>query len=157
SRIAIERSSPSARMPGRTARSLPSMQPDRTAEIVALMEQRILIMDGAMGTMIQNAKLDEAGYRGACFHDHTRDLKGDNDLLSLTQPDVVRAIHDAYLEAGADIIETNTFTATSIAQADYGLERRVREINLAAAKLARERADAWTARTPDKPRFVAGA
>ena len=92
-----------------------------------------------------------------CLAGHAHDVKGDNDLLVLTQPDVIRAIHDAYLEAGADIIETNTFNATAIAQADYRLEGRVREINLAAARIARECADAWTARTPDKPRFVAGA
>jgi 5-methyltetrahydrofolate--homocysteine methyltransferase len=133
------------------------MQPDRTAELAALLEERILILDGAMGTMIQSYKLGEAEYRGAPFVGHTHDLKGDNDLLVLTQPDVIRAIHNAYLEAGADIVSSNTFNATSIAQADYRLESRVREINVAAAKLARECADAWTARTPDKPRFVAGA
>jgi 5-methyltetrahydrofolate--homocysteine methyltransferase len=133
------------------------MQPDRTAELAALLDQRILILDGAMGTMIQRYKLGEAEYRGECFAGHAHDLKGDNDLLVLTRPEVIRAIHDAYLEAGADIVETNTFNATSIAQSDYGLADRVREINLAAAKLARECADAWTARTPDKPRFVAGA
>ena len=133
------------------------MQPDRTPELADLLEQRILLLDGAMGTMIQNYKLDEAGYRGACLAGHHRDVKGDNDLLALTQPDVVRAIHNAYLEAGADIISTNTFTSTSIAQADYGLESRVRELNAAAARLGRECADAWTARTPGKPRFVAGA
>jgi 5-methyltetrahydrofolate--homocysteine methyltransferase len=133
------------------------MQPDRTAELAALLQKRILIIDGAMGTMIQSYKLDEADYRGAAFAAHTHDLKGDNDLLVLTQPDVVRAIHDAYLEAGADVITTNTFNATSIAQADYELDGRVREINLAAARLARERADAWTSRTPGKPRFVAGS
>jgi 5-methyltetrahydrofolate--homocysteine methyltransferase len=133
------------------------MQPDRTAELVALLDQRILLLDGAMGTMIQNYRLDEAGYRGACLAGHDHDVKGDNDLLALTQPDVVRAIHDAYLEAGADIISTNTFNSTSIAQADYGLEGRVKELNAAAARLARECADRWTARTPQKPRFVAGA
>jgi len=133
------------------------MQPDRTVELAALLEKRILLLDGAMGTMIQRYKLGEADYRGARFTAHPRDLKGDNDLLVLTRPDVIRAIHDAYLEAGADVIETNTFNATSIAQADYGLEDHVREINLVAAKLARECADAWTRRTPDKPRFVAGA
>jgi len=133
------------------------MQPDRTAELAALLERRILVLDGAMGTMIQRYRLGEADYRGAPFAGHARDLKGDNDLLVLTRPDVIRAIHDAYLEAGADVVETNTFNATSIAQADYGLEDRVREINCAAATLARECADAWTARTPDKPRFVAGA
>jgi len=133
------------------------MQPDRTVELAALLEKRILLLDGAMGTMIQRYKLGEADYRGARFTAHPRDLKGDNDLLVLTRPDVIQAIHDAYLEAGADVIETNTFNATSIAQADYGLEDHVREINLVAAKLARECADAWTRRTPDKPRFVAGA
>ena len=133
------------------------MQPDRTAELAALLEERILLLDGAMGTMIQGYKLDEAGYRGACLAAHDHDVKGDNDLLALTQPDVVRAIHDAYLDAGADIVSTNTFTATSIAQADYGLQGKVRELNAAAARLARECADAWTARTPAKPRFVAGA
>jgi 5-methyltetrahydrofolate--homocysteine methyltransferase len=135
----------------------PAMQPDRTAELAALMERRILLLDGAMGTMIQSYRLGEADYRGAAFAGHTHDLKGDNDLLALTQPDVVRAIHNAYLEAGADIISSNTFNATSIAQADYQLQGRVREINVAAARLARECADAWTARTPEKPRFVAGA
>jgi len=133
------------------------MQPDRTTELAALLEKRILVMDGAMGTMIQRYKLGEAEYRGARFVGHSHDVKGDNDLLVLTQPDVIRAIHNAYLEAGADVISSNTFNATSIAQADYQLEGRVREINLAAAKLARECADAWTARTPDQPRFVAGA
>ena len=133
------------------------MQPDRSAELVALLEQRILLLDGAMGTMIQRYDLGEADYRGERFVRHAHDLRGDNDLLVLTRPDVVRAIHDAYLEAGADIIETNTFNATSIAQADYRLEGCVRELNVAAAKLARDCADAWTARTPGQPRFVAGA
>jgi 5-methyltetrahydrofolate--homocysteine methyltransferase len=132
------------------------MQPDRSAELARLLRQRILILDGAMGTMIQQHKLSEADYRGD-LHAHSHDLKGNNDLLVLTQPDVVRGIHDEYLGAGADIIETNTFSATSIAQADYGLEGRVRDINRAAARIARECCDAWTARTPDKPRFVAGA
>ena len=133
------------------------MQPDRTAQLNALLEKRILVLDGATGTMIQGYRLGEAEYRGACFAGHSHDLKGDNDLLVLTRPDVIRAIHDAYLEAGADIIETNTFNATSIAQADYRLQDRVREINVAAARIARECADAWTAKTPDRPRFVAGA
>ena len=130
---------------------------DRSALLARLMDERILILDGAMGTMIQCRHLTEADYRGACLADHPLDLKGDNDLLAVTQPDVIRAIHDAYLEAGADIIETNTFNATSIAQADYRLESRVREINLDAARIARECADAWTSKTPHKPRFVAGA
>jgi 5-methyltetrahydrofolate--homocysteine methyltransferase len=137
-----------------------NMVDDKTSVLTRLLEERILILDGAMGTMIQARKLDEADYRGAAacgLHDHARDLKGDNDLLVLTRPDVVRDIHNAFLEAGADIIETNTFNATRIAQADYGLQSRVREINLAAARLARECADASTARMPDKPRFVAGA
>ena len=132
------------------------MQPDRTALLTRLLRERILIMDGAMGTMIQQRKLTEGDYRGG-FHDHAHDLKGDNDLLVLTKPDVVRAIHDEYLAAGADIIETNTFSATGIAQADYGMQSQVYAINHAAARIAREAADAWTARTPDRPRFVAGA
>ncbi len=120
-------------------------------------KERILILDGAMGTMIQRYKLDETGYRGARFKDHPRDLKGNNDLLVLSQPKIISEIHNAYLEAGADIIETNTFNAQAISQADYGLEDFAYEMNLAAAKLAREAADAWTKKTPGKPRFVAGA
>ena len=136
------------------------MQPDRTDVLTRLMRERILVLDGAMGTMIQQLKLSEADFRGApaCgLHDHGRDLKGDNDLLVLTRPAAIAAIHDAYFEAGADIVETNTFSATSIAQADYGLAARVRAMNRAAASIARGCADRWTARTPDKPRFVAGA
>ncbi len=133
------------------------LRPDATGELTRLLLQRILVLDGAMGTMIQGCKLGEADYRGACLGDHPHDLKGDNDVLVLTKPEVIRAIHDAYLDAGADIIETNTFNATSIAQADYRLEGRVREMNRAAAEIARGCADAWTRRTPDKPRFVAGA
>jgi 5-methyltetrahydrofolate--homocysteine methyltransferase len=146
-----------ARIQRRNPLRSPAMQPDRTAELAALLDKRILLLDGAMGTMIQGYRLDEAGYRGACLRDHPHDVRGDNDLLALTRPEIVRAIHDAYLEAGADVISSNTFNATSIAQADYGLEGRVRDINVAAARLARECADAWTARTPGKPRFVAGA
>jgi 5-methyltetrahydrofolate--homocysteine methyltransferase len=130
---------------------------DNSARLARMLDQRILILDGAMGTMIQRYDLDEAAYRGACLAGHSHDVKGDNDLLALTRPEVIRSIHDAYLEAGADIIETNTFNATAIAQSDYHLEGRVRDINLAAARIARECADAWTARTPDRPRFVAGA
>jgi 5-methyltetrahydrofolate--homocysteine methyltransferase len=136
------------------------MTTDKTALLTRLLRERILILDGAMGTMIQARRLTEPDYRGpaACgLQGHGHDLKGDNDLLALTQPDIVRAIHDQFLAAGADIIETNTFNATRISQADYALEGRVREINLGAARIARERADAWTAKTPDKPRFVAGA
>ena len=127
-----------------------------TRELRRLLDQRILLLDGAMGTMIQGYGLDEAGYRGERFRDSSRDLKGDNDLLSLTQPDIIREIHTAYLEAGADIVETNTFNATAISQADYGLEAIVYELNRESARLAREAADALTARTHAKPRFVAG-
>ena len=136
------------------------MQPDRTAELTRLMRERILVLDGAMGTMVQQLKLGETDFRGpaACgLHGHVHDLKGDTDLLVLTQPDAIAAIHDAYLEAGADLIETNTFSATSIAQADYGLSARAREMNRAAAAIARGCADRATASTPEKPRFVAGA
>jgi 5-methyltetrahydrofolate--homocysteine methyltransferase len=136
------------------------MQPDRTALLTRILRQRIVVMDGAMGTMIQQHGLSEADFRGgpACgLAGHAHDLRGDNDVLVLTRPEVIREIHDAYLEAGADIVETNTFSATAIAQADYGLQSRAREINFAAARIARECCDAWTARTPDKPRFVAGA
>ncbi len=137
---------------------MPPMKPiayTRGAALPALLAERIVIIDGAMGTMIQRHRLCEADFRGVRFADHARDLKGNNDLLVLTRPDVVRAIHDAYLAAGADIIETNTFGATSIAQADYALAHVAREMNVAAARLAREAADAVA--TPAWPRFVAGA
>ena len=132
------------------------MQPDHTAELTRLLKQRILVLDGAMGTQIQQCRLTERDFRGQ-FHDHLHDVAGDNDLLSLTRPETVRLIHDAYFEAGADIVETNTFSATRIAQADYRMEAHVRDMNEAAARIAREAADRWTARTPDRPRFVAGA
>ena len=122
-----------------------------------LLSERILIMDGAMGTMIQRHRLDEAAFRGERFKDHSHDVQGDNDLLTLSRPDVILGIHHAYLEAGSDIIETNTFTATAVAQADYGMQAVVYEINLQAARLAKQAAAEWTARTPQKPRFVAGA
>jgi len=131
--------------------------PDRSALLESLIRQRILVLDGAMGTMIQAYKLGEAEYRGARFKDHARDLKGNNDLLVLTQPDIVREIHRAYLEAGADIVETNSFNATRISQADYGTESHAYEINREAARLARLECEAMTARTPERPRFVAGA
>ncbi|MET4161227.1 5-methyltetrahydrofolate--homocysteine methyltransferase [Marinobacterium sp. MBR-111] len=120
------------------------------------LNQRILMLDGGMGTMIQERKLSEADYRGERFADWHLDVKGNNDLLVLTQPDFIRDIHIAYLEAGADIIETNTFNATRIAMADYEMEVLTREINVAAARLAREAADRITAQTPDRPRYVAG-
>jgi 5-methyltetrahydrofolate--homocysteine methyltransferase len=122
-----------------------------------LLAERILLLDGAMGTMIQRRGLGEADFRGARFAGHPRDLKGNNDLLVLTRPDVIGDIHREYLAAGSDIIETNTFSSTAIAQADYGLESIVRELNTAGARLAREACDEWTARTPGKPRFVAGS
>jgi 5-methyltetrahydrofolate--homocysteine methyltransferase len=125
-------------------------------KIEALLKQRILLIDGGMGTMIQDYKLEEQDYRGERFADWHSDLKGNNDLLVLTQPKLIKGIHTEYLEAGADIIETNTFNATTIAMADYDMESLSEEINYAAAKLAREAADEWTAKTPEKPRFVAG-
>lgn len=131
----------------------------RGAALPALLRQRILILDGAMGTMIQQRKFSEEDYRGLKhskrFANHPIDLKGNNELLVLTQPEAIRQIHDAYLEAGADIIETNTFGATSIAQEDYKMPELAREMNIAAAKLARAACDQFS--TPDKPRFVAGA
>jgi 5-methyltetrahydrofolate--homocysteine methyltransferase len=118
---------------------------------------RILVIDGAMGTMIQRWQLTETDFRGERFRDHGADLKGNSDLLSLTRPDVVLEIHRQYLAAGADIVETNTFTATAVAQADYGLEALAYELNLAGARLARQAADEWSAKTPDRRRFVAGS
>ncbi len=118
--------------------------------------QRIMVLDGGMGTMIQSYKLEEEDYRGSRFADWPCDLKGNNDLLVLSKPAVIREIHDAYLAAGADILETNTFNATSIAMVDYQMESLSAEINFEAARLARACADAWTAKTPDRPRYVAG-
>ncbi|MEW5823258.1 MAG: homocysteine S-methyltransferase family protein, partial [Pseudomonadota bacterium] len=149
---------------------MPQLSRDqRIHALHAALRERIVILDGAMGTMIQKHRLDEAAYRGASsassrrdlgqdarFADWPHDLKGNNDLLVLTQPAIIRGIHEAYLDAGADILETNSFNATRIAMADYGMEALSYEINVAAARLAREAADAMTARTPDKPRFVAG-
>jgi len=120
------------------------------------LQQRILFLDGAMGTMIQGYKLGEKDYRGERFADWATDLKGNNDLLSLTQPDIIKAIHKAYLDVGADIIETNTFNATKVAMADYHMEDLAYEINVASARLAKQAAEEVTALTPDKPRFVAG-
>lgn len=119
--------------------------------------ERILIIDGAMGTMIQRYKLEEGDYRGDRFKDHHSDVKGNNDLLCLTQPQIVEAIHREYLEAGADIIETNTFSSTSIAQADYDMQHLAYELNVAAASIAKKATTDYTNRNPDKPRFVAGA
>jgi 5-methyltetrahydrofolate--homocysteine methyltransferase len=121
------------------------------------LQERILILDGAMGTMIQRYSLEEADFRGERFANWPSDLKGNNDLLSITRPDIIEAIHKEYLEAGADIIETNTFSGTSIAMADYGMEELAYELNLESAKVARRAADYYTQLNPAKPRFVAGA
>lgn len=132
----------------------------REARLAALHEaaaSRILLLDGAMGTMIQRLKLEEADFRGARFADWRRDVKGNNDLLNLTQPSAIGAIHGAYFEAGADFASTNTFNANRISMADYGMEELAGEINSAGARVAREAADAWTERDPARPRFVAGA
>ncbi|MDP3720536.1 MAG: methionine synthase [Acidobacteriota bacterium] len=122
-----------------------------------LLATRILVLDGAMGTMVQRRKLTEADFRGTRFASHSHDLKGNNDVLVLTRPDVIADIHAEYLDAGADIIETNTFSAQAVSQADYGLEAISYELNLVAAQLARRVTDEWTAKTPDRPRFVAGS
>ena len=121
------------------------------------LQERILIIDGAMGTMIQQYKLGEAEYRGDRFKNWQRDVKGNSDLLNITQPQIIEEIHRKYLEAGADIVETNTFTSTVIAQADYEMQSLAFEMNVAGATCARRAADEYTAKTPDKPRFVAGA
>ena len=148
-------------------RCLPWLHPDRVTLLLQALQQRILIIDGAMGTMIQRHGLEEEDYRGERFaggfdstHVHGRgcghDLKGNNDLLLLTRPEVIAGIHTAYLEAGADLVETNTFNATSVSQADYHLEHLVYELNKAGAQVARQCCDAIEATTPDKPRFVIG-
>jgi 5-methyltetrahydrofolate--homocysteine methyltransferase len=130
---------------------------ERIAKLKAISKERILILDGSWGVMFQKRGLDEADYRGERFAHHKGQLKGNNDILCLTRPDIVGDLHDQYFAAGADIAETNTFNATSLSQSDYGLESAVIDINLAAAALARESADRWTAGNPAKPRFVAGA
>lgn len=122
-----------------------------------ILRERILVIDGAMGTMIQRHKLTEEDFRGERFKDHGYPLRGNNDLLSITRPDIIREIHELYFEAGADIVETNTFSGTTIAQADYHLEDAVYDINFESAKIAREVADEFTTREPHKPRYVAGA
>jgi len=145
---------------GRSAEALAKAEPrtaNREQRLASLLDRRILILDGAMGTMIQRYKLTEADFRGTRFADHPRDLKGDSDVLVLTRPAVISAIHHEYLAAGADIIETNTFGGTAIAQGDYGLEDAVYDINFEGARLARAAADEWTHKTPDRPRFVAGS
>jgi Methionine synthase I (cobalamin-dependent), methyltransferase domain len=154
--------------------TLPWLHPERVARLEAALAERILILDGGMGTMLQGHRLDEAGFRGARFehghdgehahhhdghaHEHPGgcDLKGNNDLLTLTQPAIIRGVHEAYLQAGADLVETNTFNSTRISQADYKLEHLAHELNLAGAKLAHAACDKFTALTPDKPRFAIG-
>jgi 5-methyltetrahydrofolate--homocysteine methyltransferase len=147
--------------------TLPWLHPERVALLERLLRERILIIDGGMGTMLQQHQLDETAFRGDRFvhghdsahtHDHpgSCDLKGNNDLLTLTNPDIIRGVHDAYLEAGADLVETNTFNSTRISQADYHLEHLAYELNREGARLARAACDAMEAKTPDKPRFVIG-
>jgi 5-methyltetrahydrofolate--homocysteine methyltransferase len=125
--------------------------------IETILKDRILVLDGAMGTMIQRHKLEEEDFRKGWFENHDKPLKGNNDLLSLTRPEIIKDIHRKFFEAGADIAETNTFSGTWIAQADYGLEKFVYDINFQSAKIAKEVADEFTALNPDKPRFVAGS
>lgn len=127
------------------------------ANIQDILSERILVLDGAMGTMIQRHKLEEEDFRNEALKDHEHSLKGNNDLLSITRPDIIKDIHRQYFEAGADIAETNTFSGTTIAQADYHLEDLVYELNYQSAKIAREVADEMTEKEPEKPRFVAGA
>lgn len=141
--------------------ALPWLDPDRTATLLDALDQRILVLDGAMGTMIQAHGLDEAGYRAERFAGGgdealVLEQKGNNDLLTLSQPTLIRDVHRAYLEAGADLVETNTFNSTALSQADYGAQALVGELNREAARLAREACEAATASTPDKPRFVVG-
>jgi 5-methyltetrahydrofolate--homocysteine methyltransferase len=134
-----------------------TLRPDATAALTALLRERILVLDGAMGTAIQRDRPDEAGYRGERFADWPSDVQGNNDLLSITAPEIIAGIHREYLEAGADLLETNTFNATSISLGDYGMQDLAYELNVASARLARAECDAMTARTPHKPRYVVGA
>src|SRR3990170_423887 len=136
---------------------MPNVSPSKTRKLIqSLASERILVLDGAMGTMIQSFKLDEAGFRGARFDAWNREVRGNNDLLNLTRPDPIREIHLAYFRAGADIVATNTFSSTRIAQADYGMEAIAYELNLAGAKLAREAA-VIAEKEDGRRRFVAGA
>jgi len=135
--------------------SLPNNESD--ALLRTLFQNRITLLDGAMGTMIQRHPLTEEDFRGGRFKDHGHDLKGNNDILSITRPDIIKGIHRAYFEAGSDIVETNTFSTTTVSQADYALEGAVREINLAGAKVAREAADEYMAAHPGRKVFVAGS
>jgi 5-methyltetrahydrofolate--homocysteine methyltransferase len=130
---------------------------DHLPELTALLDERIAVLDGAMGTMIQRHKLSETDFRGERFKNHFKDLQGNNDLLCITRPDVIRGIHEQYFEAGSNIVETNTFNATVINQSEYGLENIAYDINVAAAKVACEARDIWRNRDPKRPRFVAGS
>ena len=135
----------------------PQQRPDATESLTTTLGQRIMILDGAMGTAIQRNRPDEAGYRGERFADWPSDVQGNNDLLSITASHIITGIHREYLEAGADLIETNTFNATAISLSDYGMQDLAYELNVASARLARQACDAMTERTPDKPRYVVGA
>src|SRR4051795_5565037 len=146
-----------ARRPRTAMPDIPALRPDATAELTALLRQRILVLDGAMGTAIQQERPAESTYRGERFADWPSDLRGNNDLLSLTAPEIIEGIHRRYLDAGADVLETNTFNANRISLADYGMSDLAYELNLESARLARAACDAATARTPGRPRFVAGA
>ena len=126
-------------------------------DLIDILKNKIVVLDGAMGTSIQNFKLTEEDYRGELLRDFNKEQKGNNDLLSITKPEVIKEIHRSFLEAGADIIETNTFNSNSISQEDYGLSHLVYVLNYKSAKLAREIADEFTAKNPNKPRFVAGS
>ncbi|MCW2764567.1 MAG: methionine synthase, partial [Nocardioides sp.] len=135
----------------------PNLRPDPTEDLTRILRERIVVIDGAMGTAIQRDRPDESGYRGERFADWPSDLVGNNDLLTITQPDIIASIHREYLEAGADIIETNTFNAQAISLSDYGLEDLAYELNLESARLARREVDAMNERTPEQHRYVAGA
>ena len=138
-----------------TSSPQPDLRADASDVLAGILRERILLLDGAMGTLIQGFRPDEKEFRGERFADWDRDVKGNSDLLNLTQPDMIRSIHRQYLEAGADLVETNTFTATSIAQADYGMEDLAYEINLAGARIARAACKEFS--TPERPRFVVGS
>ncbi len=130
---------------------------DRTETLKKLLETQVLLLDGAMGSLIQQYKLTEGDYRGEKFKNSAIELKGNNDILSITKPEIIREIHESYLNAGADLIETNTFNANRISQADYKLEGYCYEMNLESARIARRAVDKYTELTPDKPRFVVGS
>ena len=134
-----------------------SARSERFKQLKAAARERVLVLDGSWGVMIQRKGLEEADYRGERFADHEGQLKGNNDILCITRPDIIGGLHDEYYAAGADISETNTFSATAIAQADYGMQGAVYDINLNGARIAREVADRWTAKEPHKPRYVAGS